>query len=296
MSFCWEHPLLVGIEVAWRWLVGVPFLLVSLAQAQFIMVRITPAEAGLDRVALQNPWLTSVVLADAFGKYQPAVTDVLHWLAPLGILAWAVASGFGRMLIFWRMARLDVEAAPPRLFGKLPGLIALQGLWISGLAGCFWLWYSMVGWAAEQYITAQSQPDLVGYLCWLIFISLGIFVLWALLSWTLGLAPVLLVFERRSVLSALFKTPRLGKDLSGKLMEVNLVMSIVKIALIVLGMVFSAAPLPFSDEFAPGFMRGLYVLIAVLFLIGNDFFQLVRLRSFLSLWRVYRGTVALPEK
>jgi hypothetical protein len=57
----------------------------------------------------------------------------------------------------------------------------------------------------------------------------------------------------------------------------------------VLAMVFSAAPLPFSDQFGPDFMHMLYVAIAVGFLIANDYFQVVRLRSFVRLWRIYRS-------
>jgi hypothetical protein len=89
--------------------------------------------------------------------------------------------------------------------------------------------------------------------------------------------------------AALAHSFRLGKSFSGKLVEVNLVMSIVKIALIVLAMVFSAAPLPFSDQFGSDFMHVLYVVIAVGFLVANDYFHVVRLRSFVAFWRHYRN-------
>jgi len=57
--------------------------------------------------------------------------------------------------------------------------------------------------------------------------------------------------EERSALSSIRESLRLGKALTGKLVEINLVMGIVKLALIVLAMVLSAAPLPFSDELGP---------------------------------------------
>ena len=40
--------------------------------------------------------------------------------------------------------------------------------------------------------------------------------------------------------------------MTAKLVEINLVMGIVKLALIVLAMVLSAAPLPFSDQLGAG--------------------------------------------
>jgi hypothetical protein len=301
MGFCWRHPSLTAIEVAWRWLFGIPFLVLVWAQAQQILARIPPESAGLNRVELQNPWLSSVLLAEAISRYEPAVIAVLHWLLPLGVAGWAIVSGLGRTLVLARMNALApvaplapiVKTSSRSFFRRFPGYIGLQALWMLALLTCLWLWYRAAGWASATYVTAGAQPDLIGYLCWLIFFSLGIYTLWALLSWTLALAPVLLFLEDDvrpgAAVRALFHSFSLGKTLSGKLMEVSLVMAIVKIMLIVLDMVFSAAPLPFADEFGPDALHVLYVVIAIAFLIGNDYFYVVRLRSFLAFLKYYRS-------
>jgi hypothetical protein len=292
MGFCWQHPSLTAMEVVWRWLFGVPFLAVLWMQAQQVLAQIPPSSVGLDRLNLQNPWVSSVLLVDAAGQYRPAVVEVLRWLAPVAVVGWAILSGLGRSFVLWRMGSLDEGASHrPASFsgGKIPGVIAMQGIWAAALLGCLWLWSQGVSWAAATHITSATEPDLVGYLCWLIFLSLGLFVLWAMMSWTLAIAPLLYVLEGGSIFTALRRSFRLGKTFSGKLAEVNLVMAIVKIALIVLAMVFSAAPLPFSDQFGPDFMHVLYVAIAVGFLVSNDYFHVVRLRSFVGFWRVYRG-------
>ncbi|HEY9128163.1 MAG TPA: hypothetical protein VIM62_13600 [Acidobacteriaceae bacterium] len=289
MGYCRNHPSLWAIEILWRWLAGAPFLFVIGREAQRILAQVSPATAGLTRLEWANPWLSSVLIADAIGRYQPLVVGVLVWLAPLAIAGWAVLSGIGRVAILDRMVRIDGEQGSYRsLWRKLPGVVLLQAVWMAALLACWWVWYASVGWAASRYITVGTQPDLVGYLCWLIFLSLMIYVLWAMTSWTLGVAPVVYVMERRSLLSALGVSFRLGKELSGKLAEVNLVMAIVKIALIVLAMVFSAAPLPFSDTFGPEFMHALYWIVAAWWLVANDYFHVVRLRSFVALRRVYR--------
>jgi hypothetical protein len=290
MSFCWRHPSLLAIEVGWRWLFGVPFLMLAWRLAQEILQRVPPSAAGLNRLDAQNPWVSSVLLADAAGRYQPLVAEALRWLAPAALVVWAVVSGVGRGLLLWRMRSLDKPFGEGVSFlRRLPGLIALQGLWGLALAGCFWLWYSTVAWASATHITATMEPDLIGYLCWLIFLSLGLFILWAVSSWTLAMAPLLYVQENCSVAHALGRSFRLGREFSGKLAEVNLVMAIVRITLIVLAMVFSAAPLPFSDQFGQDFMHLLYVVIAIAFLIGNDYFAVVRVRSFIELRSVYRS-------
>jgi len=293
MGFVWRHPTLTLIEVAWRWLFGVPFLMVAWGQAQLILAQIPPSSAGLDRLDWTNPWLSSVILADAFGRYQPAVVSVLRWLLPVGVAGWAVVSGLGRTLVLARMQALDSSADPiPGIrftLRKLPGMVVLQAVWMVALLGCLWLWYRGVGWAAATHITVGVQPDLVGYLCWLIFLSLGIYVLWALVSWTLAFAPLLLFLssdgQGGSFWRSLIGSFRLGRALSGKLMEVSLVLAIVKIMLIVLDMVFSAAPLPFADEFGPDALHVVYAIVFVAFLVANDFFHVVRMRSFQALWR-----------
>jgi hypothetical protein len=294
MGFAWRHPSLTAIEVAWRWLFGVPFLAIAWIQAQQILVRIPPDSVGLDRLDFQNPWLSSVLLADAISRYQPAVVSALRWLLPVGVVAWAMVSGLGRILVLARMEALDPTGSRSQssLLRVLPGYIGLQGLWMLALLGCLWLWYRAVGWACATYVTIGTQPDLLGYLCWLIFLSLGIFVLWALLSWALAMAPLLLFLEGDmrfgASLRALARSFSLGKTLSSKLMEVSLVLAIVKIMLIVLDMVFSAAPLPFADAFGPDALHVVYVVVFVGFLEGNDFFHVVRLRSFRALWRHYQ--------
>jgi hypothetical protein len=289
MSYCRQHPSLWAIEVAWRWLAGVPFLLVAWREAQAILTQISPSTAGLNRLEWANPWLSSVLLADAIGRYQPLVAGVLRWLAPVAVLGWAVLSGTGRVAILDRMVQIDgARDRYGSLWRKLPGVIVLQAVWLTALLGCWWGWYRSVGWAASRYITVGAQPDMVGYLCWLIFLSLAIYVAWAMTSWVLGVAPVVYAMERGSLVSALGRCFRLGKELSGKLAEVNLVMAIVKIALIVLAMVFSSAPLPFSDEFGADFIHKLYWAIGVWYLIASDYFHVVRLRSFVALRRLYR--------
>jgi hypothetical protein len=296
MGFVWRHPTLTLLEVAWRWLFGVPFLMVAWGQTQLILAQIPPSTAGLDRLDWTNPWLSSVILADAFGRYQPAVVVVLRWLLPAGVAGWAIVSGLGRTLVLSRIQALDPIPGVRFTLRKLPGMAMLQAFWMLALLGCLWLWYRGVGWASATHITVGAQPDLVGYLCWLIFLSLGIYVLWALVSWTLAMAPLLLFLDSSArpgaSIRSLWGSFRLGKALSGKLMEISLVLAIVKIMLIVLDMVFSAAPLPFADEFGPDALHVLYVLVFVAFLIACDLFHVVRMRSFVALWRHYRNSDA----
>jgi hypothetical protein len=64
------------------------------------------------------------------------------------------------------------------------------------------------------------------------------------------------------------------------MVEINLVMGIVKLALIVLAMVFSATPLPFQSVATPEFMRWWYVAVAIWYFVASDFFHVARLVAY----------------
>ena len=288
MNFCWRHPSLTAIEVGWRWLFGIPFLLVLESQLQQILLRIPTDSAGLNQLSFQNPWLSTALLADAAALYRPAVAQVLIWLVPVAVLVWAIVSALGRTILIHRLSHLSGTPTLAGALGRVPAMIALQFTWIAAQLFTFYLWYRGVNWAAANHLNSTTNPDLLGYLIWLIFFSLGLFTAWALLCWTLAVAPLILLREHRSVVSAIRTAVTLGRPLSSKLVEVNLVMAIVRIALIVLAMVFCAAPLPFADQLSPGALHGLNVLVGILYLIANDFFQVVRLKSFSELTQHYR--------
>ncbi len=280
MSVVARQPSLLGLELAWRWLAGIPILLLCWKQAQQILAAFPPASSGLTSIDAQNPWVAAVQIAGIWSYYQPHVAAVLHWLLPVTALFWVVVSGVGRNAVLMRME--------PGLSFRPATMIGLQGAWVLLFALMFWGWFRAIQWTAVTHISISGEPDLVGYAMWTIFLTLGFFIVWALASWTLSIAPLLVLLERRSALSALGQSFRLGKRFTAKLAEINLVMGIVKIALVVLAMVFSAAPLPFSDELGGSAMHVVWAAASVFFLIANDYFQVVRLKAFIEFWRIFR--------
>ena len=207
---------------------------------------------------------------------------VLRWLLPAAALAWVVVSGLGRNLVLKRM-----EAA-----GALSGPCDDRACRRHGWR----CWPRPAGagfapsqWAAATHITQPASRTWWAYSIWVIFLSLGFFTAWALVSWALSIAPLLMLLEERSALSSLGQSLRLGRAFTGKLAEINLVMGIVKLALIVLAMVLSAAPLPFSDQLGPDALHVVWAASAVFYLVASDYFQVVRLKGFVEFWRMFRG-------
>jgi hypothetical protein len=225
--------------------------------------------------------VAAVQLTDAWILYQPHIVAVLRWLLPVAALAWVVVSGAGRSLVLRRMV--------PGLPIRPAGTMALQAVWLAALGATCWGWFRCIQWVAAMHIAATGEPDLIGYSIWAIFLSLGFFTAWALVSWALSIAPLLMLLEKRPALSSLGQSFRLGNAFTGKLMEINLVMGIVKLALMVLAMVLSAAPMPFSDQLGPDALHIVWAAATVFYLVANDYFQVVRLKGFMEFWRIFRG-------
>lgn len=276
-----KRPSLTLLEVLWRWAVGMPLLWIFWQQLQKILAAYPLESSGFNSIDTQNPWVATAQLAAVWAYYQPPVVEILRWLAPVAALAWVVVSAVGRNLVLMRLER--------GLRFRPLAMIALQTGWMMLLAATLWAWYGSLHWVAANHISTAGEPDLVGFFIWAIFLSLGFFTLFALISWALSIAPLLMLLEQRSALSALGQSLRLGKGFTSKLAEINLVMGIVKLGLIVLAMVFSAAPLPFSDELGPDALHMVVMGATVFYLVANDYFQVVRLKAFVEFWKLFRG-------
>jgi hypothetical protein len=275
-----RRPSLVALELVWRWLAALPVLWLGWIQIQKILITYPVESSGLNNIDSQNPWLATAQLANVWSYYSPHVVAVLRWLLPLTALVWIVISALGRNAILIRME--------PRIRFRPFTMIFLHAALIALFALALYGWFCSVSWAAITHISIGGEPDLVGYAVWAIFLTLGFFTAWALVSWTLAVAPLLALLEHCSAIQAIGRSLKLGVRFTSKLAEINLVMGIVKIALLVLAMVLSAAPLPFIGELGPGALHVVWVVSAIFFLIASDFFQVVRLEAFIAFWHIFR--------
>jgi hypothetical protein len=214
----------------------------------------------------------------------PPVMRVTLWLAPVMVVAWVVVSAVGRTVV---LRRVD-----ERLHREVGTLIVLQAVRVVALLGSFAVWFWCMERVAEWTVTgpveAGGEANLVGYFALVIVATLGLFTLWAVVSWALSVAPLVAMLSGLGVRGSLAAAFRLG-PLKSKLVEINLVMGIVKIALIVLAMVFSATPLPFESVTTPEFLFWWWVGVTVLYFLGSDFFHVARQVAYLQLWRAYEG-------
>ncbi len=276
---CWRRPGLIARELVWRWGFGIPALLVLFVYGQVLLANLLAAHTGIEDFSLQQPVAAAQIIRASYDAILPAAFAVARWLVPLLMVGWASASGVGRTFV--------LRALVPHGHPRTLSLCLLQLLRIVALVLTIVAWFAMVRWAALRdviRIPAGTEPNMVGFAAWLICLSLGSFVVWALWSWILSMASVLIVVDARGLLSALAASVRLG-PLTMKLVEVNLVLGIVKLALIVLAMVFSAVPLPFEAQMSGNALYVWWAAVGVLYLVASDFFQVARLAAFVAFWQ-----------
>jgi hypothetical protein len=276
---CWKRPSLLGWELLWRWGFGIPLAVLLYWQGVRIAASVSLGQEGLSGASFSDPVQAAQQLTAAAAALTPAVVRTALWLAPLLAVVWALVSGLGRNAV---LQRLDPALRPAPFT-----LIVLQLLRIAALAAACLGWYRAIHWAAETTLNG-AEPNLVAYSAWVICLSLGMFILWALLSWVFSIAPLLAMLEGTGVLPSLGRSLHLG-SLNGKLIEVNLVLGIVRLALIVLAMVFSAIPLPFETDMTGTALYLWWAAVTLLYLVASDFFQVARLAAFVHFWRHYHS-------
>ena len=284
LSACWKRPSLTALEVLWRWVYGIPALLVLRYEGLKILQETSVDYAALRSMTVLDPMAAAGTVAKAMMALLPPMLNVALWLAPLLVVVWVVVSAVGRTVV---MRRVD-----GRLHARLGTLIVLQAVRVVALVGSFLVWFWGMEWAAGLTVTGPiavgGEPNLVGYFALAIVGTLVLFVAWAVVSWALAVAPLLAMLRGLGVWGSLAAAFQVG-PLKAKLVEINLVMGIVKIALLVLALVFSASPLPFESVTTPEFLFWWWMFVTGVYFVASDFFHVARQVAYLQLWRAYES-------
>lgn len=275
---------LVLLEVAWRWAFGIPACWIVWHEVSRVLATVPWQSTGIQALTinqlLTDPLKASTVMAAFLALVLPGIEAVARWLVPVLLTVWAVVSGLGRTAI---LSRMDGQLRPRPLT-----LIALQFVRVLPIAGAVAVWWSglhrLAAWSILDPIAAGSDPNIMLYVGGAIVLSLGLFVLMAALGWVFSFAPLLAMGRNEGVLASLRDAVRARAVRSG-MVEVNLVLGIVKIALIVLAMVFSASPLPFESTVTDTFMFWWTVVVMIWYFVASDFFHVARLASYLQQWK-----------
>lgn len=272
----WRRPSLTALEVVWRWCAG-GFVL---AQALWQWRGIHVDTRALEEMTIFQPVAAFHTMDVATGAMAHAMRPVAVWLVPVAVTMWLVLGALGRTLV---LRRLDSG-----LCARPMAMLVLSALRMGLLALVWVIWGWLVLWAGKVAITEPgargSDGNVVLYCAMVICASLLLYVLWAIFSGPLHLAPLLAMDQDLRAGAALDVAMR-RSAVHGKLIEINLVLNIIKIAVLVFAMVFSASPLPFTEVATQTFLNWWWSGVLVLYLVTLDYFHVVRSVAYLRMWR-----------
>ena len=278
MAAVWKRPSLMGVEILWRWCAGVPLLAMLWVWGSRVVAS-TPFDwAALRAMTFFRSVDAAETMNNAFYAVLPAALRFAAWFVPLAVVVWTLAGAIGRGVVGRRLR--------PGWHRATAALFVLGLLRTVGVCACLGLWMAACLWAARVAIAgpvmAGGEPNVVLYMAIVIVSSIGLFAAWAVASGPLGFAQLLAMRDGTGAFRALGEAVRM-KVVRGPLAEISLVMCIVRIALLVLGLVFSACPLPFESVETQGFLWCWWAGVTVLYLAMSDYFHVVRWASYLTL-------------
>lgn len=282
MASIFKRPGLVEFELTWRILAWAPLyfpLSVALGSLGMNMHFAGSTSPGLNAVAAGISFLPEVLEHHMFifgisSRFVLTTFLLVTW--------WACLSALGRS---FTLRKLD-----PALSRSIPSSILLGLMRVWAFATLLLIWLLTFAAIYKHFVlgpTARGEyPSYVlGFALFTIF-TLLLFMLWSVTSWVFPLATTLAMSHRLTLTQSL-RTAWADRTLRSKLIEINLVMGIVKVSLLVLTLVFSACPLPFSNVETQTFLNWWWFGCFLFWVISSDYFHVVRAAAVLRLTQAY---------
>jgi len=280
MTAVWKRPALTGVELLWRIIAFLPVWFLGAVFLGSLGMDIHFAGAGSSAppsTATPSPEQAVNALQSFFTAIQSLTNPhTLLWLSAFALF-WLVIATAGRSFI---LRKLD-----PTLRASYLKLFALNLARFALTAALIITWIATTTFAFHHFIWLPlangGDANVILAFTIVVVTALALFVFNCLIAWTLQLAPI----------AAMQPTPtsKTTPALRSKLIEINLVMGIVKVCLLVLAMVFSACPLPFSNVETQQFLNFWWLGVFLLWVIASNLFHVVRAAAYLRLYDAYKN-------
>ena len=274
MTAVWKRPALTGVELLWRITAFLPAWFLTTA---FFGAPLTSFIPVNNNVAPPSPEQALHALQSFFTAIQSLTNPhTLLWLSAFALF-WLVIATAGRSFI---LRKLD-----PTLRASYLKLFALNLARFALTAALIITWIATTTFAFHHFIWLPlangGDANVILAFTIVVVTALALFVFNCLIAWTLQLAPI----------AAMQPTPtsKTTPELRSKLIEINLVMGIVKVCLLVLAMVFSACPLPFSNVETQQFLNFWWLGVFLLWVVASNLFHVVRAAAYLRLYDAYKN-------
>ncbi|MDE1163093.1 MAG: hypothetical protein PW792_14305 [Acidobacteriaceae bacterium] len=278
MASVWKRPSLVALEVAWRWIAGGPIMLVVYLFGKQHSDVLAEVWAQWGTMTFFHPAEMASTLGATSARLFDLAQPVLAKFITVSMLWWCAVGAIGQVLFAKRLLGAASKT-------RLALVFCLRLMRSLGVLLCWALWASVVLAVAHHELTTKAtlgaEPDVLVFLAVSIVFSLALFVGWATLSWPLSLALAWNA-QHGTSLGGSLRASVTSKLARSEVLEISLVMCIVKIALVVLAMTFSACPLPFATIATQEFLQNWWIAMAVLYMLASDYFHSVRFAAYVQ--------------
>ncbi len=276
MAQTWKRPTLTLVELGWRWLAGIPLILWALKWAQPHLPELEAIWAQLGTMTFFHPAEMAATIGVSSRQLLAIARPLLPVFIPVAVLWWVAVGTFGQVLY----ARRTLGAESRASLGVFFVLRLVRSL---GVMLCWTIWLNILLAVAHRELhttaTLGAEPDVLVFAALSIVATLALFVGWAGISWPLTLAMNWNAVHGDSLFASL-RSAVTQRAVRAEVMEIALVMCIVKLALLVLALTFSATPLPFSAVATPEFLRNWWIGLIILYSFMSDYFHGVRFRYY----------------
>jgi len=115
MTAVWRRPSLAGLEIAWRWVVGVVALWVGGVVLGSYGIGVKVDVAGLQNLSAFQPVAAIASLRALAAAISSYTVPMLRWMVPSAIVLWLVVAAVGRTIVLRRLdGALKARRACPR--------------------------------------------------------------------------------------------------------------------------------------------------------------------------------------
>lgn len=275
-----RRPAVIAAEIMWRWSFGIAAgALLTVAVLRFLAsITVTDGEMFALRSGL--PPLMADAILRMFAGTGPRLLRLTLILTPAISVLWILAASAGRAATLRALIH-DVPAS----FTRRHDLRSLLGVNLMRVLVTVLAMMATAGAAilAGRAASLTEEPSILLFQVVFLGLLLLVSLCWSTLSWYLALAPIFVVRDDRSPITAVNDAVRLVRRRGGDFIGVSLLYGLPKLFLIAAAIVVSLVPLAFATEWPWQATVVLLVVITLAYFAVADLLYIARLASYLAI-------------
>ena len=271
-----QNPVVVVIEIAWRWAFGLLATVLLWLGARAFIAGVKFSEGDGQALRGHDPTIIAAALTHIL--QQPGVMQSLCLIAASvavpSAIVWITAATFGRAATLKRL-----------IPGGTVNLKAILGLNIARAGLLFVATFSWWLWMVACSFVVMSPGETLNalYLLLALMVLPVIGTLWGLLNWLLSLAPIVVSHPAGTAWNAYTETVGIVRKFRGKFASVSTWLGLPRLAAMVITLIFAIIILIATDSVVIGTVA--LAILSLVYCAFADYLYVVRLAAYAQIAR-----------